>query len=152
VPVGTGTSGVAVGAGRVWAVSPDSGDVTWLDPRTGRRLGTRRLETGVEDIAVAGSAAWVANPRKGQVLRLDSAGRVVKRLRVPVTRGAGLAAGDGTLAYLDLDTGVPLLIDPTTGRSRSLPSAGKGASSLAIASHKLWITYPRDDALAAVAF
>jgi streptogramin lyase len=152
VPVGAGASGVAVGAGHVWAVSPDSGEVTWLDPRTGRRMGSRRLEPGVEDVAVAGSSAWVANPRQGQVLRLDAAGRIVERLRVPVTRGAALAAGNGTLAYLDLDTGVPVLIDPVTGRSRSLSSAGRGASSLAVASHKLWITYPRDDALAAVAF
>ena len=89
-----GISGLAVGAGSVWAADPFDGSV-WRVPRD-RPVGKRRIPLArwVNGVASAG-AVWATNEIGDEVSRIDprtNAARVVARMASPRAVGAGEGA------------------------------------------------------------
>jgi DNA-binding SARP family transcriptional activator/ABC-type branched-subunit amino acid transport system substrate-binding protein len=95
IPLGEDTpSGLAVGAGSVWAADPFDGSV-WRIPRD-RAAGKRRIPLArwVNVVAFGAGSVWATNEIADEVYRIDprtNAARVVARTASP--RGVG--AGDG---------------------------------------------------------
>ena len=95
IPLGEDSpSGVAVGAGSVWAADPFDGSI-WRIPRD-RPAGKRRIPLArwVNVVAFGAGSVWATNEIADEVYRIDprtNAARVVARTASP--RGVG--AGDG---------------------------------------------------------
>ena len=92
-----GLSGLAVGAGAVWAAAPYDGVVWRVDthPRLVER--TIPVGAGASAVAVGGGAVWVANALQGTVSRIDPAtNRVTRTIAVGGTPRS-LAYGEGRL-------------------------------------------------------
>ena len=90
-----GISGLAVGAGSVWAADPFDGSV-WRIPRD-RPVGKRRipLAAWVNGVAFGAGAVWATNEIGDEVYRIDprtNATRVVARTTSPRAVGAGAGA------------------------------------------------------------
>lgn len=108
-------SHVAVGAGSVWAVSPNRQSVFRIDPKTGRLVQTIRVGHGANGIAYGGGAVWVANGLDGTVSRIDPGTnrevdtKSVGNVPVAVAVGFGsvwvTSAGDRTIVRLDARSG-----------------------------------------------
>jgi DNA-binding SARP family transcriptional activator/ABC-type branched-subunit amino acid transport system substrate-binding protein/streptogramin lyase len=113
IPLGEDTpSGLAVGAGSVWAADPFDGSI-WRIPRD-RPAGKRRipLTRWVNVVASGAGSVWATNEIADEVYRIDprtNAARVVARTASP--RGVG--AGDG---------GVWVLAASPPSRDAVLPS------------------------------
>ncbi len=90
-----GISGLAVGAGSVWAADPFDGSV-WRIPRD-RPVGKRRIPLArwVNGVAFGAGAVWATNEIGDEVYRIDprtNAARVVARTASPRAVGAGEGA------------------------------------------------------------
>ena len=107
---GAPTATVAADPGGVW-ISTGS-DLVRLDPRTGRRAGTVRVEGRVVDVAVAGGLVWALTP--GTVARIDPAAMSVIGT-IPTTRPAGPPTFEAT--SLSVDGRRVLLTTATTART-----------------------------------
>jgi DNA-binding SARP family transcriptional activator/ABC-type branched-subunit amino acid transport system substrate-binding protein/streptogramin lyase len=118
IPLGDETpSGLAVGAGSVWAADPFDGSV-WRIPRD-RPAGKRRIpvERWVNVVAFGAGSVWATNEIADEVYRIDprtNAARVVARTASP--RGVG--AGDG---------GAWVVAASPPSRDAALPSPACGA-------------------------
>jgi ABC-type branched-subunit amino acid transport system substrate-binding protein/DNA-binding beta-propeller fold protein YncE len=87
------TSGIAVGAGKVWVSAQRDGVVWQIEPRP--KPVTRAIAVGVgaEYIAFGAGAAWAGNYIDGMLSRIDP--RTNEVTRVPVGAVQALAAGAG---------------------------------------------------------
>jgi hypothetical protein len=158
--IGGGTSSVAVDDQAVWAVSPDAGVLTRLDPATGAARAHWRIGVGAEDVVALGDAIWVGVPARGAVLRFAVANlragapeaRPDKTITVPRATNATLVAGSRDVAYVNLDAGSATLIDPAGARIRRLAGTGRAASAAALVSGRLWITDSTTDTATAIAY
>jgi streptogramin lyase len=155
VHVGKGTSALAAGADSVWAVSPDSGTLTRLDPASGQPRAQLGVGLGADDVAVSGRAVWVSNPDRGTLTRVDArTGKVTRTVRVPRATDGALAAGRGAVYFLNSDTGAVTRVDATSGRIRGDPlvAASPGATDALAAKGALWITDSNRDAVERVTY
>ena len=110
--MGNGPSGVAVGAGAVWAANRNDGTVSRIDPdtevtetRAGRARAARHR--GRPD------GVWVANAGDGTVMRIDPRSRQVTDTIDVESSPAALAVVDGTC-------GPPRSRPPSTHRGGTL--------------------------------
>jgi len=74
IPVGHRPRFIAAGEGAVWALGQGAGDVTRIDPKTGRVLATIALEVPGDGgcIATGGGSVWLTMPNT-PVSRIDAA-------------------------------------------------------------------------------
>jgi len=132
-PAIVGASGVALGFGRVWVVSPPSGKVVALDARSGQIL--KEIGVGVDPAAVAAGAdaVWVANRADGTVSKIDPRTNAVTAT-VPVGRGpAGIAAGPDAVWVTNAGDGTLSRFDPSdvgTVKSVALDNPPRGVALL----------------------
>jgi branched-chain amino acid transport system substrate-binding protein len=116
IELGTsGLSGLALGAGSVWASAPDDGVVWRIEP--GRKPVTRTIPvgTGAATISFANGVLWVANFLDDTVSRIDPAkNAVTQTITLPGTL-QGISAVDGTVWVSVVGTGSGLL--PTSACS-----------------------------------
>jgi YVTN family beta-propeller protein len=75
---------VTVGAGSVWVPAPRG--VTRLDPETGERIATVRVDGQVTDLLATNNAVWVTDKEAGTVIRIDASSNDVV---ASVATGAG---------------------------------------------------------------
>jgi branched-chain amino acid transport system substrate-binding protein len=66
-----GLSGLAVGAGAIWATAPYDGTLWRVDPEPRLIERTIAVGTGASAVTVAGGAVWVTNALRGTVSRVD---------------------------------------------------------------------------------
>ena len=86
-------AGIALGAGSIWATSPQDGQLWRIDPRT-RLTRTIDVGVGVEFVAFGAGAVWTGNYVDGVVTRVDPrTNRVAARVQVGAVQT--LAAGPG---------------------------------------------------------
>ena len=88
-------SGIAVGAGAVWATSPQDGQLWRIEPGTRPRAQTINVGVGVNFVAVGAGAVWTGNIIDGTVTRIDPGTNTVTD-SIPVGATQALAAGAGT--------------------------------------------------------
>jgi branched-chain amino acid transport system substrate-binding protein len=106
IPIGSGsTSGIAVGAGSIWATAEEDGLVWRIEP--GPDSATRSIDVGVgvTYIAFGAGAVWTANFIDGMVSRIDPRTNAVTA-RIPIGAAQALAAGAGA-AWVSTGGGTP---------------------------------------------
>jgi len=89
------TSGIAVGAGSVWATAEQEGVVWRIEPGPSPVTRTIDVGVGVTYVAFGAGAVWAANYIDGTVSRIDPRTNAVTA-RVPIGAAQALAAGAGS--------------------------------------------------------
>jgi DNA-binding SARP family transcriptional activator len=90
VPIGGRAISIATGAGSVWALTPDTGELWRINPRNDSVTGKLHLPTP-EAVVIAGDSVWVTSTN-GSLLRIDPHRLTVDR-RIPLAGPpGGLAA------------------------------------------------------------
>jgi DNA-binding beta-propeller fold protein YncE/ABC-type branched-subunit amino acid transport system substrate-binding protein len=97
IPIGSGsTSGIAVGAGSIWATAEEDGLVWRIEPGPDPVSRSIDVGVGVTYIAFGGGAVWTANYIDGMVSRIDPRTNAVTA-RIPIGAAQALAAGAGSI-------------------------------------------------------
>jgi streptogramin lyase len=154
VQVGGGTSDIAVGLGAVWVTHSTSATLVKLNSRTGQVTRTIDLKGAVGGVAVDDRAVWVANPGRGKLIRVDPKTGTLQEIPVggPVN-SADVAAGDGAVFYVDLDSGTATRFDPATRkRVGSGVQVATNPGAALVAGRALWVTDTGRDAVARLTF
>jgi Protein kinase domain/PQQ-like domain len=154
VRVGSGTSDIAVGLGAVWVTHSSSATLTKLDSATGQVTRTIDIRGAVGGVAVDDSAVWVANPGRGKLIRVDPKTGTPQEIAVgrPVNN-ADVAAGDGAVFYVDLDSGTATRFDPATRkRAGSGVQVAANPGAAVVVGRALWVTDTGRDAVARLTF
>jgi ABC-type branched-subunit amino acid transport system substrate-binding protein/DNA-binding beta-propeller fold protein YncE len=96
IPVTTDfLAGIAVGAGAVWATSPQDGQLWRIEPGPSPRAQTIHVGVGVNFVAFGAGAVWTGNFIDGTVTRIDPDTKTVTD-SIPVGATQALAAGAGS--------------------------------------------------------
>jgi hypothetical protein len=135
-----GATGVRVGLGAVWTLSPSRNEVTRIDPAAGTTVATIMVGANPLAMAVDEEAVWTLNG-DGTMSRIDPAGNNVAAtitLGEPVQSGA-IAFGGGFVWVRGSNT-LLFKIDPATNQvvARYGPAAGPGGD--AADDSNVWIT------------
>jgi serine/threonine protein kinase len=148
--VGTSLTGVATGHGAVWVLDGEGGVLHRVDPNGLTDQAQVPVGTGATAVVTDGSAVWVASG--GKLLRIDpDSNKVVKRIALKATGDVSLAAGSGSVWWIDQDGGTVTRVDPETDKAAGDPvSVGSSAGGGTVAADKLWVTNPSDDTLVRV--
>ena len=131
---------VAVGAGSVWVTSPNRGEVTRLDSKTGEVQATIPLDGFPEGVAVGFGSIWVAasdppDGTHGGISRIDPrTNEVVRTILVPnlpefLAVGAGAlwaTSNNGTIAEIDPGTNQLVSRIRVSDGGRTSVAAGRG--------------------------
>jgi streptogramin lyase len=141
-----GVSGLAVGAGAVWAVSTlGSGDVPTLyelDAQTNRLLAKTKLGSGVAPAGVAAGedAVWIADVLGNVVLRIDP--RTLRATaRIPVGNGpTSIAVGNGAVWVVNNLDGTLSRIDALTNQVSETLKVGAWPDHVAVGGGSVWMT------------
>lgn len=154
VQVGSGTSDIAVGLDAVWVTHSSSATLTKLDSATGQVARTINLRGAIGGVAVDDSAVWVANPGRGKLIRVDpKTGRSQEVAVGSPVNNADVAAGDGAVFYVDLDSGTATRFDPATRkRVGSGVRVATNPGAAVVAGRALWVTDTGRDAVARLTF
>jgi DNA-binding beta-propeller fold protein YncE len=145
VPLPATPTGVAVGAGGVWAISGETSEVLRIDPRT--RAVTVRLPL-VSDpelesafpraIAAGGDLVWVLNGNTGTVTKIDARARsVVRTVEVGIERAPAQLAADGRAAWVANEDGTLARIDAVTDEV-SFHEVGRTLRDVAVGDGAVW--------------
>jgi len=137
LPAVQGATGIVVAFGRVWVVSPPTGTVVSLDPKSGGIVD--RVSVGVDPFAVAAGdgAIWVANRDDGTVSVITPKSPAHVTGVVPVGHGpisvaavkggAWVANGaDGTLMRIDAASASVVQVVDIANPPQALAAASQG--------------------------
>jgi hypothetical protein len=159
---GPNPAGLAVGAGTIWVVHPDTDEVVRLDPGSGRVVARIKLDPlafQVEPgdrrflpslVAVGAGAGWVATGR-GAVARIDLASnRVVAVIKLPPESPSGIAVAGGSVWVAAGGDGVAR-IEAATNRLLGMIRLDIYAERVAVGGGTLWAGGPTTDPIVEVA-
>jgi DNA-binding SARP family transcriptional activator len=93
VPIGGRAFSIAIGAGSVWALTPDTGELWRIDPRDDAVTGKLHLPTP-QAVVTAGNSVWVTS-MNGSLLRIDPHRLTVDRRISLAGPPGGLTASNG---------------------------------------------------------
>jgi YVTN family beta-propeller protein len=131
-------SHVAVGAGSVWAVSPNRQSVFRIDPKTGRLVQTIRVGHGANGIAYGGRAVWVANSLDGTVSWIDTGTNSVVD-EIPVGNlPIAVAAGFGSIWVTTSGDRAVVRLDARSGRRLAPVRTGDVGRGIAVGGGAVW--------------
>jgi YVTN family beta-propeller protein len=138
---------LAVGAGSVWATSPEGGTVYRIDPATRAITRAVAVGAGADGIAYGDGDVWVANASAGTVSRIDgSAGQVVQTIGTG-SEPTGVAAGLGGVWVTDPVAGTVSRIDPSSGGLTQTIGLTAPPYAIALGAGSVWVTSPADDSV-----
>ena len=138
---------LAVGAGSVWATSPEGGTVYRIDQGTRDITRAVAAGAGAGGIAYGDGDVWVANASAGTVSRIDaSAGQVVQTIGTG-SEPTGVAVGLGAVWVTDPVAGTVSRIDPTSGRLTATVGLTAPPYAIALGAGSVWVTSPADDSV-----
>ena len=123
-------------------VAPNSGELTALDPSTGRI--TRQLDpnSAPQAIDVGGGTVWLTDSEADNVVRVDPSG-VVRPL--PVGHGpSGIAVGAGGVWVADTRDDAVVQLDPDTGAVSARIRVGHAPTGIAIGGGSVWVANSGD--------
>jgi DNA-binding beta-propeller fold protein YncE len=143
LPVTASLIGVATGHGSVWALE-DRGVLVRVGPDGSAGVATVDVGPGGSAVITDSEAVWVANAGAGRLLRVDpEANRVAERIAVRSTGDVALAAGGGSIWWIDRDRGTVSRIDAGSGEPVGSPvRVGTDAGGATVAGGSLWVTVP----------
>jgi YVTN family beta-propeller protein len=132
---------VSFGSGGLW-VAPRTGELTYLNPTTGRVL--RRVDPNASPSAVAtdGAVTWVTDSTADNVTRLDPTGLIA-----PIAVGhnpSGIAVGEGGVWVADTGDDAVVRIDPVTQAVTTTIPVGKAPTGLAVGAGAVWVANSGD--------
>ena len=98
--------GLAVGAGAVWATSPQDGQLWRVTPEATRSVD---VGAGARGVALAGGSVWVTNASRGTVTRFDPrSNRITAVVRIGNAPRALASGGDRLWVTVAAGGGVPV--------------------------------------------
>ena len=136
--------GIAFGAGTVWLIISESGDLARIDPAHGTILGIVHVPPGSYNPTFFGNTVWVTHATGADVTAVDAgSGRIIATIATGLhprflTAGAGaiwtLNQGDGTLTRIDART--------RRARTISLGTPGHGGD-ITFSAGRVWTSMPK---------
>ncbi len=134
VPVPGGPVGLATGYGLVWVASVIAGDVTAVDPATGRVEASAHLPGGAVRVATGDGGVWVTGSTDtlAEINPHPVSGRLRWRTftvgQVPI----GVVAGDHAVWVADAGSGTVSELDPVTGQVEATYRSGPDPVAVAL--------------------
>jgi YVTN family beta-propeller protein len=146
IPIGTvvpGSPGALAARGDALWVAPSSGELTQLNPATGRivrHLDPNASPTGI-DLGADG-AVWVTDSEADNVIRVDPTGLVKP---IAVGRGpSAIAVGDGGVWVAETGDDEVVRLDPSTGAVTATVPVGHGPVGVALGAGSVWVANSGD--------
>jgi DNA-binding SARP family transcriptional activator/ABC-type transport system substrate-binding protein/streptogramin lyase len=146
-----GTARLRFGGGALWSVSSD-GELTRLDPATGKVVARLGLGVNPGGLAAGGRSVWVTDAHSPTLYRIDPALNVpAQRMSLPMhgvvttqTNEVAVGAGSVWVGHGQFNPGAWVeRLDPATGRVEHRFSVlGGGAEALAFGEGALWVGSP----------
>ena len=136
--------GVAFGAGSVWLIVNESGDLARINPVNGKILGIIRLAPGSYNPTFWRNTVWVTHAKGAEVTAVDAAtGRITATIATGL-HPRFLTAGAGAVWTLNQGDGTLTRVDARTKRTRtiSLDTPGHGGD-IAFSEGRVWTTMPK---------
>ncbi len=138
---------LAVGAGSVWATSPEGGTVYRIDPATRAITRAIAVGAGAGGIAYGDGDVWVANASAGTVSRIAGlAGQVVQTIGTG-SEPTGVAVGLGAVWVTDPVGSTVSRIDPASGQLTATIGLTAPPYSIALGAGSVWVTSAADDSV-----
>jgi YVTN family beta-propeller protein len=145
VRIGTvvpGSPGAVAARGDTLWVAPSSGELTRLDPVTGRIVQHFDPNAGPAGIDLGADAVWVSDSEANNVTRVDPTGLVTP---LPVGHGpSGIAVGDGGVWVADTSDDSVVRIDPNTRAVTTTIPVGRSPAGVALGAGSVWVANSGD--------
>jgi YVTN family beta-propeller protein len=140
VPLPSGPTAIAIGAGSVWAADSSEGLVRRIDPDTGEVLEVIPVGTAPVAVAAGGDAVWVASRGDDSLTRLDPLTNAVAKV-IPVGDAPiAVAVGEHAVWVANSGDGTVSRIDPGTASVTETISVGHHPQGIAVADGAVWVT------------
>ena len=140
--VAPGTAAAAAANRDTLWVAPLSGELTQLDPGTGRIIRRVNPNSGPTGIAIGSGAVWMTDSEAGNVIRVDPTGLLNP---IPVGHGpSGIAVGDGGVWVADTGDDAIVRIDPATRAVTMTIPVGHSPAGVAIGAGSVWVANSGD--------
>ena len=140
--VAPGTAAAAAANRDTLWVAPLSGELTQLDPGTGRIIRRVNPNSGPTGIAIGSRAVWMTDSEAGNVIRVDPTGLLNP---IPVGHGpSGIAVGDGGVWVADTGDDAIVRIDPATHAVTMTIPVGRAPSGVTVGAGSVWVANSGD--------
>lgn len=140
--VAPGTAATAAANGDTLWVAPFSGELTRLNPSSGRVTGRVDPNSGPTGIAIGSGAIWITDGEAGNVIRVDPTGLLNT---IPVGHGpSGIAVGDGGVWVADTGDNAIVRVDPDTHAIKTTIPVGPQPTGVAVGAGSVWVTNSGD--------
>jgi YVTN family beta-propeller protein len=137
-----GSPGAIAARGDTLWVAPSSGELTRLDPVTGRVVQHLDPNAGPTGIDLGAGAVWVSDSEANNVTRVDPTGLVTS---LPVGHGpSGIAVGDGGVWVANTGDDSVVRIDPDTRAVTATIPVGHAPAGVAIGAGSVWVANSGD--------
>lgn len=136
--------GITVGAGSVWLITDNSGDLARIDPASGAILGTYHVPPGSYNPAFSGNTVWVTHAEGSDLTGIDVAtGRAIATIPTgPNPRF--LTAGGGAVWTLNQGDGTLTRVDARRKRATTIALYTPGhGGDIAFSDGRVWTTMPK---------
>ena len=137
-----GDPGALAARGDTLWVAPSSGDLTRLNPQTGRIVEHVDPNAGPTGIGLGADAVWVSDSDANNVTRVDPTGLVNQ---IGVGHGpSGIAVGNGGVWVADTLDDAVVRIDPSTRAVTTTIPVGRSPAGVAIGGGSVWVANSGD--------
>jgi YVTN family beta-propeller protein len=134
-------AGVAARGSSVW-VAPNFGELTALDPATGRVTQRHAPDAAPQAIAVGAGAEWLADNEADTVTRVDPTGAVSQ---IPVgRRPSAIVVGADGVWVADTGDDAVVRIDPSTRAVTNTIPVGHLPIGIAVGARSVWVANSGD--------
>jgi YVTN family beta-propeller protein len=132
---------VAARGNTLW-VAPFAGELSRIDPRTGRVVKQLDPNAGPFGIALGAGEVWVTDRAANNVTRVDATGLVTS---LAVGHGAsGIAVGDGAVWVADTGDNAIVRIDPSTRAVIATIPVGQAPTGVSLGAGSIWVANSGD--------
>jgi ABC-type transport system substrate-binding protein len=150
IHVGSGPTGVALGAGDVWVADTLDGTVDRIDPGTSQVVQRIAVGSSPTELAVGAGSVWVVNSGDATVSRIDPQdGRVLATTDVG-PGPSGLAVAFGSVWVAQRGPGAVARLDARSGRLRQDIHVGSGPFAIAADPGGVWVTNQLDSTVSRI--
>lgn len=146
VPIGNvlpGSPGAVAAEGDALWVAPYSGELTRVDPQTGRVVTHIDPNAAPGGIAVGAGAVWMTDSFAGNVIRVDNATGLVTPLAVG-PGPSGIAVGLGGVWVADRGADKLVRIDPNTRAVTATIGVGRSPTGVSVGAGSVWVANSGD--------
>ena len=133
--------GITFGAGSVWLITDNSGDLARLNPANGAILGTYHVPPGSYNPAFSGNTVWVTHAEGSELTGIDAG---TGRATATIATGPNprfLTAGGGAIWTLNQGDGTLTRVDTRSKRATTIALGTPGhGGDIAFSDGKVWTT------------